>query len=77
MKRYEVVPSGRSETLVCSVDGNPRPFVQWYKNGKRFKAREHGEKVTIILSNEINLTVFKPIKFSFKFVKKAHCIWKT
>lgn len=49
MKKYEMVPSGLSETLICSVDGKPRPVVEWYKDNQKFEARQNGEKVRFTL----------------------------
>ncbi|XP_022781606.1 fibroblast growth factor receptor-like 1, partial [Stylophora pistillata] len=39
------VPVGNSVKLDCSADGNPRPIVKWYKDGKLFKERKGGSKV--------------------------------
>ena len=39
------VPVGNSVKLDCSADGNPRPTVKWYKNGKLFKERKGGNKL--------------------------------
>ena len=39
------VPVGNSVKLDCSADGNPRPIVKWYKDGKSFKERKGGSKV--------------------------------
>ena len=39
------VPVGNSVKLDCSADGNPRPTVKWYKNGKLFKERIGGYKL--------------------------------
>ena len=39
------VPVGNSVKLDCSADGNPRPTVKWYKNGKLFKERKSGNKL--------------------------------
>ena len=45
MQSYQIIPSGRAETLVCAVDGVPFPRVKWYKNGQEFKSRSTGEHV--------------------------------
>ena len=39
------VPVGNSVKLDCSADGNPRPTVKWYKNGKHFKESIGGNKL--------------------------------
>ncbi|XP_066015526.1 fibroblast growth factor receptor-like 1 isoform X2 [Pocillopora verrucosa] len=39
------VPVGNSLKLDCSADGNPRPTVKWYKDGKLIKERKGGNKL--------------------------------
>ena len=45
------VPVGDSVRLDCSADGNPRPTVKWYKDGKLFKERKlYSSRRTTLLS---------------------------
>ena len=45
------VPVGNSVRLDCSADGNPRPTVKWYKDGKLFKERKlYSSRWTTLLS---------------------------
>ena len=45
------VPVGNSVKLDCSADGNPRPTVKWYKDGKLFKERKlHSSRWRTLLS---------------------------
>ncbi|PFX15764.1 Fibroblast growth factor receptor 1 [Stylophora pistillata] len=46
MRRNRIaIPVGNSVKLTCSADGNPRPTVEWYKDGKLFKERNGGRKL--------------------------------
>ena len=42
-----MAPVGNSVKLDCSADGNPRPTVEWYKDGKLFKERKGGRKLSL------------------------------
>ena len=45
------VPVGQSVKLDCSAEGNPRPTVKWYKDGKLFKeGKLYSSRWTTLLS---------------------------